>query len=297
MVRALIPPEARGMSLLAIHGWEAEPGPVVDFLQTYSFFGGKKLLVIRGVEEMEDWKGLLPYLSDPNPSSCLVLTSTASPRAKEHKARLGALAARAKVIERRRPGAAQLVEWVKKRFAEAGKQADDRVVRALVEEAGSDLATLASEVEKTALYAGKEGKVVPSHLEAVLAGGEEGNIFAFLDAVGERDLREALRRGRALMTAGAHPDFLVHMLARNLRQLVRGKGLVRQGRSGVEAARELGMTWPFQQEKFARALVSWEEAELVSALERLSAGDLAVKRSRAPADVLVDSLLLRLLSN
>jgi DNA polymerase III delta subunit len=293
---ALIPPEARQMSMMAVHGEEADPGEIVDFLQAYSFFGGRKLLVIRGIEKMDDWKDLLPYLADPNPASCLVMTSTASLKGRDHKARLGALAARAKVIERKRPGGAGLAEWVRKRYAAAGKRVDDRVVHALVEAAGSDLATLAAEVEKTALYAGEDETVAPAHLEAVLAGGEEGNIFAFLDAVGERDLPGALRLGRALTTADARPDYLVHMLARLLRQLVRGKGLMRQGMSAIHAARELGMSWDFQQKKFAVQLSRWAEPDLLSALDRMSAGDLAVKRSRLPAEVLVDSLLMRLLA-
>lgn len=292
-VEAIVPPDARSMSLLALPGAEADPAAAVDFLQTFSFFGGRKLLVIRDIETCKAWKDLLPYLKDPNPSSCLLMTSAAL-RHKDHKAKLTALSAAAELVERKRPAGRYLAEWARKRFAERGKEAGEEVVRALVETVGSDLSTLASEVEKVCLYAGAERKITTAHLAVSLAGGGEGNVFAFLDAVADRDLPGAVRLGREMLEGDVRMEQLLAMLARTFRQLLRAKGLKDAGVSGAEAARQAGVL-PFLVERFIPRLARWNQAELAEAVEKLSAGDLAVKRGRLPADVVLDALLVRLL--
>ncbi len=296
LIAAAVTPERRDMDLLVLLGEEAEPGEVIEFLQSLSFFGGTRLLVVREFDQMEEWKALLPYLKDPNPSSCLLLTSS-TVKGKDLTTRYAALGKVAETAERKRPTGASLERWARERFAARGKEAGPEVVRGLLEAVGNDLATLDTEIEKVSLFAGGEKRLKTQHLAPSLAGAAEAVIWDFLDAVAAKKLPLALSAGRSLLEAGEPLERLLPMVARTIRQLLWVKSLMGEGMRGTEAAKAAGIHHPYVQEKTVRQVSRWEEGDLVRALETASAGDLALKRGRLPADVALDALLLRLLAS
>ncbi|UCG38313.1 MAG: hypothetical protein JSV00_08995 [bacterium] len=72
----LIPPGERDLNYLALYAWETDIGQVLEFLQTLPFLGNGRLLVLREVQKFQDLETLKGYLADPNPTSCLLMTSS-----------------------------------------------------------------------------------------------------------------------------------------------------------------------------------------------------------------------------
>ncbi len=283
--------EGREMNYLALYGWEAGVAAVVEFLQTMPFLSDRKFLVVREFQTFSEWKELLEYLKDPNPLSCLLLTSS---EIKRNDPACRVLSPHVSVIERRRPYGAGLVRWVINRFASLGMEADENTAGTLIEVAGSGLLELSSEIEKISLYAGDRKVVQQSDLEATVPGGVE-NIFSLLDSIGERNRSKSLYLIRALADSGTRPEFILHMIARHYRQLLRGKVMVSGGMTSQEAAKKLGIRFAGLQKKFGKQLGIVQRNDLERGIRKLSDCDLKLKTASIPEDILLDDLLVELL--
>lgn len=286
-----IPPENRDLNYLALYGWDAEIGTVLEFLQTIPFLADRRMLEIREIQKLSDWKKLLDYLKDPNPQSCLVMTSS---ELKRKDPAFKALSRHSRASELKRPHDNALAGWVVKRFHESGKRIDHDLARMLVMIAGSSLSSLSTEVEKLVLHAGERDVIEEADLDASLPGGVE-TVFSLLDAIGDGDGPHAMICLKRLMESGTRPEQLVHMMARHYRQLIRAGALIKSGMTPGDAAARLGIRYPKLQEKFTRQLVRAKKRDLEYDLERLSATDRLLKTSPIPEAVVMDKLLLDLL--
>jgi len=285
----LIPPESRDLNLLALYGWEADAARAVEFLQTMPFLAGCRLMVIREIQAMKDQKLILEYLRDPNPASCLLMTSS---ELKKKDSGFKTISALAKTFELRKPSGSAMVKWVEKRFAGLGKSIDPEFAEILVQIAGSDMSLLASEIMKIVIGSGEKGWIAQEDLSVSVPGGVKA-VFGFLDAVGDGDRLKAMAALKNLLDNDNPPEYLVHMLAWHYRQLLKGRDLVDSGFKPDQAAEKMGKRYGFK-DKFARHLGRATGKDLVRAMKTLSNYDLELKRGRIPDEVLLDRLVLDL---
>lgn len=287
----VVPAEGRELNYLVLYGWDAEIGTVMEFLQTLPFLGNRRMLVIKEIHKFPDWKKLLDYLEDPNPRSCLVMTSSELRRG---DSAFRSISRHSSVSELKKPYAKALPGWVVKRFSASGKTIDHDLAHMLVMIAGSDLSSLSTEVEKVVLHAGERDVIEKADLNATLPGGIE-TVFSLLDAIGDGDGPHAMVCLKRLMESGAPPEQLIHMLARHYRQLMRGDALLKSGMKPGDAARKLGIRYPNLQKKFTRHLGRVESRDVESDMEKLSLADRLLKTSPVSQDVIMEMLVLDLL--
>ncbi len=287
----LIPPESRDMNFLSVYGWEAGTTQVLEFLQTMPFLSDCRLLVLREVQTFGEMDQLLGYLQDPNPASCLLMSSS---ELKRKDSLFKKLSRFAEVSELKKPGPARMADWVVERFAGYGKVIDRDLADALVQIGGQDMAILQTEIEKIAFSSGEGERIAREDLSVSVPGGVEV-VFNFLDALGEGDHLKAAAAGKKLLDHGSKPEYLVHMIAWHFRQLIRGRDLVDSGLSPREAAEKMGKKFPMVRDKFARQIGRATGEKLVEALGTLSDYDLELKRGGIPERIILDRLVLDLL--
>ncbi len=287
----LISPEEQSLNYLMLYGWEAGLGEVLEFLQTMPFLGNRRLLVIREIQKFEEWKLLVDYLKDPNPTSLLLMTSS---ELKRSNAQLKTLTSYAQVSEFKRPYGKTLVNWVGDRFKKSGKLIDPQLSEILIQITGEDLGILATEIEKVVLSSGDGERITREDLAVSVPGGVE-IVFNLLDALGDNNGSKAMSSLRTLLMSDSPPEYLVHMMAWHYRQLLRGKELVRSGLSPTQAAVKMGKKYSGLKEKFARQVGRATENDLVRAMEALAVCDRELKRGQIPSGTLLDRLVLELL--
>jgi DNA polymerase-3 subunit delta len=253
------------------------------------FLADRRLLVLREVQSLDDPKQLIDYLKDPNPFSCLLMTSS---ELKRKDALFRALSSHARSSELRKPGG-HLGKWVVERFAGSGKSIDRELADILVQITGGDMSILATEIEKVILSSGDREKISREDLSVSVPGGVEV-VFNFLDSVGDGDLEKAVVSGRKLLDSGNPPEYLLHMLAWHFRQLIKGRELVDSGLSPQKAAEKMGKNYPSIRDKFARHIGRATEEKLVRGLRTLSECDLELKRGGIPAGIVLDRLVVDL---
>jgi DNA polymerase III delta subunit len=272
-----------------------------------SLFGDARLVLVEGVDgrrsgdgrlvngwKAADVKAIEAYLASPAPATTLALV------AEEVKkdAPLAKVCAKAGSVLAYDVAKKKLDAWVADRFRAAGVDADAEAVAALVQLVGEDLHTLASEVDKLALWARGEpiGEQEVEQLVAAVAGTPT---FALTDAWAARDASRTLAAAETIFERESRPrrevaPRLAAALANHLAFVRRCGRLAAEGVRPRDAASTL-KRHPFYVEKVFAQAAGFSEEELGDATVRLAQLDHALKGgSRLAPDLELQRALIDL---
>ena len=237
-----------------------------------------------------DVTALAAYVPHMPPTTTLLLLEGAL---RDDNPGLRALRPLGEVRVFRQLGPEETVEWIQRRACDLGARFEPRALRALAELAGADLWSLSGEVEKLALYAAGQA-VTEAHVRLMVAGAQESNVFAMVDAIVEGRTEAALRHLRLLLQGGAAGPYLITMIARGYRQLVLVQDLTRAGASAEAITRATEVRSEGLLRRLRQQARRWSLARLQSAYERILAADLSIKRGDADEDTALELLVAEL---
>ncbi len=200
---------------------------LVNSLQTLSLDMGIQCIVIKELEKIKSHLiqklvSIIDRLSFNN--NLMVLLFSNSKRislniSNEKIAKYGAIVSLSKM------NISQTRQWIKMRCQEVQVEINDEAIYYLQRITENDLASISSELEKLFCYLGSSGtKIDKDVLIENIHGIQEGNIFDFVDAVGERKGDEALCLLKNLMDSSEyHPLQILAMLNRQIRLIFKKK--------------------------------------------------------------------------
>jgi DNA polymerase-3 subunit delta len=278
-----------------LHAGEATGVDAVAACNALGLFGGEaRLVVVDGVESWKaaDAKEVEAYLAAPAPTTVLALVGDG---VKRDSALSKAVAKKGQILAYD-VTKKQLPEWVAEQFARLGASADREACRALVETVGDDVATLASEIQKLATWAGGE-QITRAAVEELAVGRAETPIFAVTDAWGRRDVAATLRATESLLDRSHRPRSgelirLVASLVGHIGKVRKASRLADEGFRSSEIASRLKMH-PFVAEKATKQAANFSPEELANATVRLAALDAGAKGgSRLAPEVQLERTLV-----
>lgn len=260
-------------------------------LTSPSLFAEGKVVLVEGVERAGD--ALLldaeAYLAAPVPDVVVVLRHAGGMRGKRLLDAARAAAVPTVACETVKSDADKAA-FVQDELARAGRRADARGVRALVDAVGSDLRELAAACAQ--LVADTTGLIGEEAVQRYHGGRVEATGFQVADAAVAGDPGRAVALLRHALATGLDPVPVVAALAARLRTLAK-VGAVR-GR-GAAAARELGMA-PWQVDRAAADLRRWTPEGLATAISAVAQADAEVKGEGRDARFAVERAVLRVAS-
>ncbi|MGH7377994.1 MAG: DNA polymerase III subunit delta, partial [Candidatus Methylomirabilales bacterium] len=264
-----------GVDQLSIDRFSPEDDPVRIFqaLESPSMFGGRRAVVLRGVDEAraELQRRIAAYLEAPNPDCLLILTSTRPVPS------IAALVRKAgRVMEAGRGRRSDLFTWLKRKAGDGDLRLQGEAMVALVEALGEERMALASALDELALALGRGARVGAEEVRRQFHGRAEMKIFALLDAVSSRESGPALEALHRLLAQGESPHALLSALARHFRLML----LVAEGPPG-RAARTLGLS-PWRAEKILAQSRGFSIPELAGAYRMLARADHRIKTGSEP---------------
>ncbi|GAC1324943.1 MAG: hypothetical protein NVSMB22_14280 [Chloroflexota bacterium] len=168
----------------------------------------------------------------------------------------------------------------------------------LAEVVGPNLLMLDTELEKLATYAGLKRDITPAMIETLVGSVAQESIFALVDAVAAGDRAKALQLMHAQMEAASaspmdFPLYLIRMLARQLRILLRLKLALETGRSIDQITSDLKIP-RYYSDRYIRQAKRISKDRLKASFEQLASLEHSLKSGRAePAsglDLLVSNL-------
>ncbi|MCB2193404.1 MAG: DNA polymerase III subunit delta [Deltaproteobacteria bacterium] len=271
---------------------EAKPSKVLDSAQTLPFLGTRRLVVLSEVHlyKADQAAEFLPYLEDPCPSTTLVFTGAKlDSRTKFAKA----LKKAGKVHQFSKMYARQLIPWLQGRASVRDKSLDSQAAAYLAELSGLGLGALDSELEKLALYVGKNKRITLDTVRQVLGGSRLYSIFDFTDAVAAGGLTRALSCYAQLDSLGEPAVRVLAMLTRLYRQLLETRRVLDQGGGPQEVQRTL-RTPPQATSTLVERARRESPASLSGALKAVLTADVALKSSPGADRVIMERLIMDL---
>lgn len=256
-------------------------------LRTTSLFGGRTCVVLRGVEQVTGGlkQEIEQYLDDPAADATLVLVARGTGRIPKI---VKLASAHGERIDVKRPADWDDKAWTRliaDEFDRLGRRADTAALAAISLHAGTDTATIASQVASVCAAAEAGQAIAASDVEAVVEGQGRSSGFALADAIASRDPAAALIALRGALGAGDAPLALLGAMVFRSRQLLQ----VRAGAS----ARDAGMS-PGQHRRMQALARAFGPGELAWCHDRLARLDLELKGSELPDDLMLEAAVIEL---
>ncbi len=267
---------------------------IAEHVGTAPLFGGGELVVVGGVaaltRERVGRERLIALIGDVPPGNGLALLDVREGAARRTTAAdpLGAAvhAAGGAVVEFPALTRERMAGWLAVRAGELGIRLGPGAAQALTERIGAQVregdvdrrlqgVVANGELEKLALYR-PGGTVVREDVAALVPETVPGSAWAFLDAVGSRQVGAAATLAERLVTDGVPLQVLVTRLHGRLRELLIAAEHLAAGTRPAELVREMRLL-PFRAQRLAEQAATWSAGELEGALDGLLAVDLASK--------------------
>lgn len=183
---------------------------------------------------------LLDYLPKVPDSTRLILVEPKSLPANHPVVKLAEESSNGFVKSFQRPEGKDLERWIRARVQASAGRIAPRAAQLLAENVGSDLYLLVNEIEKLVLY--KDGQQIEADDVSLLCSHvAEASIFKLVDALGNRNGREAAGQLQTKINEGADPYYLFAMIVRQYRLLIQVKELADEGSLPNEIAKSLSI--------------------------------------------------------
>lgn len=184
----------------------------------------------------------------------------------------------------------QLEQWVEKRTGEAGGSISPQAVRTLLRFVGSDLWSMANEVDKLVLFAGGR-RIEEGDIKAIVSSAREESVFALVDAVLEFRTGTAQSMLQQLYMQGLSPVHILVMLSRQVRLILQMKDMRAQGESRSEIQSKLGLTSDFVLRKAWEQADGYSPARVRELYHRLLETDISIKTGRMDGEIALSILV------
>ncbi|MDD4860219.1 MAG: DNA polymerase III subunit delta [Dehalococcoidales bacterium] len=171
---------------------------------------------------------------------------------------------------------AALRQWIEKRVAGQGGKISPQATDLLARFVGSDLRAMANEIDKLSLFAAGR-RIEEPDVRLLVSDAQEANVFAMVDAILESRAVIAQELLQKLLDQGAAPTYLLVMITRQARVLVRMKELAKQGLSAIELQSRLGLSADFLVRKATEQAGKYSLERLAEVYRRLLEADIAIK--------------------
>ena len=283
----------RDFSLDLRYAPDLTPESLHALVNTPPMLAERRAVVVRGVEQLGKRKTklrdeLLRYLGDPNPTTVLVLVVAAG---EEPDAEL----ARTCTSVRLEPLAADRVpRWMQHHASTLGVTLAPDAAELLLRAVGSDLSTLARELEKLASLAVGTKPVTGEDVTSLVGVRRGETVVDLVDAALERRAAQAAKLvepvlGQAGMSGVKILSLLgTHLVGTAVARAERDRGTTRVEEvvfRQIQAVRPYGLrTWREEAARWAKWSLQWSAGELARALRAALAADIALKTATLSDD-------------
>lgn len=275
--------------------FDAASSPMIEIVgaaRTLPMMSPRRLVLVNNLQlaPEEERESLLEYLANPCDRCVLVLTA---PDLDKRTGFFRTLRQNAQVLEHPKLKGLALERWVTGHMKSHGYTAAPGVVRRLLDAVGTDLQTLANEMEKLALHTGEGRSITVEAIDELAGASRQRGIFELTDMLGKRDVKSALRVLASLLNAGEAPLMIVTMMARHYRQVLIVKEMM-EGRSKPSEISETAQVPGFLLDDFIRQARSIDRETARRMYLKLAETDRRFKSTSADHRMVLESLVCSL---
>lgn len=254
IINHLITPEFIDLNYTNLVGKEVTVASLIDACETLPFMADKKLVVVRDYEALqgkkklsqEDEDELIDYLGRLPETTCLVFygLSTVDSRKKLVKA----IGKYGQTVEVNKLKDKELEVWITKYFSKSGKSISPKDSMLLVgnldyigRNSTQSLLDVENEIKKIISYIGDKTTVDLKDIEEISVFKQQNDIFKLLDAIGARNLRDALIGVNQIIDGGETIFKLMATIVNQTKNILMVKLLMEEGYNAKMIATKTGI--------------------------------------------------------
>lgn len=248
--RKVLKPESAAFDYCAYSTQDTPIEKIFETANTFPMLSDRRLVLVTELEKLaqSEHEKLLRNLESLMPSSMLVLVAEEL----DHRKKLyKTIKDKGCIAEFPKMKGAILKRWVEGFVRKKGYRVSSATAEKIVDLAGSDLQSLAGELEKLFLFVGEGKQIGDAAVEDLVRTSRQHGIFELIDAIAMRDRAGALNSLNNLLEMGEYPLVIVSMMARHSRQVLIVKECIGRGMRPGEAGKAAQVP-PFLLEKFIR---------------------------------------------
>lgn len=281
------------MNLDVLHADEIAVTDLITRLDTMPFFGQRRVVVVKGAGAWKaaDQEQLAAYLEQGPPPSAFITIGEGLDRRRRLYATIRKVG---EIQEFPRLSVRQLPSWINEHVQAQGRRLDPDAVEAVIAMVGPGLRQLSFELEKLFAFVGARERITRKDVEAAVSRLSESTIFMLVDAIGEQRADQALRYLDDILRDEA-PPYVLFMIARQFRMLLRASALLAKKRSPATIQEALAVP-PFVARRIADQARNFPPRIFPALFARLQEADRAIKttgRPRLALETLITDLCLK----
>ena len=285
------------MNLDALEGKDFSTSKAVDVATTAPFFAERRVLILRDTGLFESGKkneseAMAEFLKEmPESAIIIFVESKVDKRSSLYKnvSKLGAAYEFALLKEN------DLGEWAKRHFKSYDVSIDMGNIYHLIRRVGCDMSSLASEIQKLAMYKGAGNTITPSDIDNVCKKSLELNIFELVDAAATKNAGLALDIFNNLLLMKESPIMVITMIARQFRLILQCKTLREKGLTPPDISQETRLR-SFMIADCLRQGEYFSREKLEAAIKGCLEADLNIKTGKMADTLAVEMLILKVCS-
>ena len=263
---------------------KANLGEVLAMANTAPVFSSARMLVLTGIEKLrkEPKAALLNYVSNPLPTTTLVLTHNDAKKMKTEKALAEACAANGRVADYAELKQAELNVWVKNRLAARGLTGDFDAVDLLCQSVGSELAAAENEIEKLYLYTleRQSKKITKDDVLACIGFSKEENPYELSNAILACNKNKAVKLVDKLLDDGEEPVAILAKMTYPILKMARIKRMSEGGVASGEILHATGL-FPWESRLISAAHSFPNQKQFLAAMNKMIDADAGFKSGSA----------------
>lgn len=279
--------DTSGLNVDRFDGETAQAADILGAWRTMAFLGGRRLILVRRAQDLPKGEAnlLAEGLASPPTGNTLILLW--DDKADNLNVLVQAAKSAGIVAVFWAPFENQMPGWIQERAGILGKSMSFDAARALLDVVGPNLAELAQEVEKLALYAKDKKAIELSDVEAIAPESTSLQFLEFDRAFWRRDKGEILRMLEMRRSQGDPPEILLSHLVRIHRKLLSAKMLLAEKKATREEIgfQMLRVKMRDPQEEFLQAITAFSWDQLMGGMEKLLQTEWDLKSGRLDPDV------------
>jgi DNA polymerase-3 subunit delta len=190
------------------------------------------------------------------------------------------------------PDARTLPGWLQSYARSRNIALDGRAVQTLADFVGPNLRQLDNELEKLATYAGQR-PITADDVKLLVSDASEALIWDLTDALSQRNGRRAMQCLYELRKGDANPFYLLTMIARQYRIMLKVKAAMRRGGGSEFDLAKITAEKPYSVKKAMTQVNNYSIQELIAIMDRLLEADYAMKTGTDP-ETEIDVLMAEL---
>jgi len=290
----ILGPSARDFNLDVFHADEVDPGHVLQAACSLPLMGTRRVVVLKECNRFpeETLGALVDSVSKPKSSTIAILT------AQKVKLTKGGVFKKLQkagyVVEFRPLYQNQIPGWIRRQVMKKGKRISSDATYLLLESCGTDLRSLANEIDKLLVFVGERPCITLDDVGAVVGTSKLNNVFELTDAIGRRQKGKALSVLDRMLETGEGATRIIMAIARHLRIMLKLKELQKTTSSREELI-EKTKVHPYFFNEFLAQASNFSVEALKHGLNTLLEADNRLKSRSTNQRILMELLVWKLL--